>query len=113
MRRRPRVEFPGAIYHLVLRSDERRKLFYDDGHYQRLTQGLQEEVQRSGWQVLAYCWMPNHTHLLIETPESNLARGMQHWPYSSYAGYARKGSRVDWIDYEHLLHAWTGKRVVA
>ena len=47
MSRPPRVEFPGAIYHLISRGDGRRQLFHDDGHYQRLTRGLQEEVQRS------------------------------------------------------------------
>jgi len=42
-----------------------------------------------------------------------LADSPDRWPHSSFAGYARKGSRVDWIDYEQLLHAWTGERVVA
>jgi len=84
MPRPPRVEFPGAIYHLITRGDGRRQLFHDDGHYQRLTRGLKEEVQRSGWQVIAYCWMPNHIHLPIKTPNPNLCRGMQHW----LSGYA-------------------------
>jgi len=46
------------MYHLISRGDGRRQLFQNDGHDQRLTRGLKEEVQRSGWQVLAYCWMP-------------------------------------------------------
>ena len=44
---------------------------HDDGHYQRRSQGLADEVQRSGWQVFACCWMPN-LHVLLRTPESNL-----------------------------------------
>ncbi len=69
MPRQPRVQFPGAIYHVVTRGDGRRKIFHDDGHYQRLTRGLAEEVDRSGWIVIAYCWMPNHIHALIKTPQ--------------------------------------------
>ena len=58
-------------------GDGRRTLFHDDGHYARFTQGLSDEVSRSGWIVLAFCWMPNQVHALIKTPEPNLCRGMQ------------------------------------
>ena len=63
----PRLQYSGAIYHLVTRGDGRRTLFHDDGHYARFTQGLSDEVDRSGWIVLAFCWMPNHVHALIKT----------------------------------------------
>ena len=79
MPRKPRVQFPGAIYHVVTRGDGRRELFHDQGHYQRFTDGLEAEVLRSAWQIIAYCWMPNHIHLLVKTPEPNLSNGMQHW----------------------------------
>lgn len=94
MPRPPRVQFAGANYHIVTRGDGRRKLFHDTGHYERFTKGLEDEVQRSGWIVLAYCWMPNHIHALIQTPEPNLARGMQHW-LSGYANwYAKRNRRI-------------------
>lgn len=92
MPRKPRVQFPGAIYHIVTRGDGRRELFHDERHYQRLTDGLAEEVVRSNWQILAYCWMPNHIHLLLKTPEPNLSRGMQHW-LSGYANWYAKRNR--------------------
>ena len=92
MPRPPRIQFPGANYHIVTRGDGRRKLFHDQGHYHRFTRGLEEEVQRSGWIVLAYCWMPNHIHALIQTPEPNLASGMQHW-LSGYANWYAKRNR--------------------
>jgi putative transposase len=92
MPRLPRLQYPGAIYHLVTRGDGRRKLFHDQGHYERFTKGLQDEVDRSGWVVLAYCWMPNHIHALIKTPEPNLCRGMQHW-LSGYANWYAKRNR--------------------
>jgi len=92
MPRPPRIQFAGANYHIVTRGDARRKLFHDTGHYERFTQGLEDEVLRSGWIVLAYCWMPNHIHALIQTPEPNLASGMQHW-LSGYANWYAKRNR--------------------
>ena len=112
MPRLPRLQYPGAIYHLVTRGDGRRTLFHDDGHYVRFTQGLSDEVDRSGWVVLAFCWMPNHVHALIKTPEPNLCRGMQHWlsgyAYSSYGGYARQSRRLDWVAYDEHHRYWSG-----
>ena len=92
MPRKPRVQFPGAIYHIVTRGDGRRELFHDEDHYGRLTRGLADEVKRSGWIVLAFCWMPNHIHLLLTTPEPNLSTGMQHW-LSGYANWYAKRNR--------------------
>ena len=48
MARKPRVQFPGAIYHVVTRGDGRRELFHDEGHYQRLTDGLGNTRARCG-----------------------------------------------------------------
>ena len=87
MPRPPRLQYPGAIYHLVPRGDGRRTLFHDDGHYARFTQGLSDEVSRSG-----LLWMPNHVHALIKTPEPNWCRGMQHW-LSGYANWYAKRNR--------------------
>ena len=92
MPRLPRLQYSGAIYHIVTRGDGRRKLFHDQGHYDRFTRGLREEVDRSGWIVIAYCWMPNHIHTLIKTPIPNLGNGMQHW-LSGYANWYAKRNR--------------------
>ena len=61
--------------------------------YQRFTEGLEAEVLRSGWQVIAFCWMPNHIHALLKTPEPNLANGMQHW-LSGYANLIKKAKKM-------------------
>ena len=61
------------------RGDGRQKLFHDQGPYERFTEALEEEVRRCCWIVLSFCWMPNHIHALIQTPQPNLATGMQHW----------------------------------
>jgi REP element-mobilizing transposase RayT len=79
MPRPPRIQFAGANHHIVTRGDARRKLFHETGHYERFTRGLEDEVLRSGWIVLAYCWMPTHIHALIQTPEPNLASGVPQW----------------------------------
>jgi putative transposase len=92
MPRLPRLQYENAIYHLITRGDGRRKLFHDEGHYERFTKGLVDEVDRSGWIVIAYCWMPNHIHALIKTPKPNLCRGMQHW-LSGYANWYAKRNR--------------------
>ncbi len=94
MARKPRVQFAGAIYHVITRGDGRRKLFHDAEHYERFTEGLEAEVLRCRWQVISYCWMPNHIHALIRTPEPNLSNGMQHW-LSGYANwYAKRNQRT-------------------
>ena len=92
MPRTPRLEYSNAIYHIVARGDSRRKLFDDSGHYDRFTQGLVDEVDRSSWSVIAYCWMPNHIHALIRTAHLNLCGGMQH-SLSGYANWYAKRNR--------------------
>ncbi len=92
MPRQPRLQYKNAIYHIVTRGEGRRLLFHDDRHYERFTDGLIDEVDRSGWVVVAFCWMPNHVHALIKTPHPNLCRGMQHW-LSGYANWYAKRHR--------------------
>ena len=52
MPRLPRLQYPDAIYHIVTRGDGRRKIFHDDGHYERFTRALAEDVNRRGWIVM-------------------------------------------------------------
>ena len=92
MPRLSRLQYEDAIYHVVTRGDDQRRLCHDEGHYKRFTEGLAEQVDRRGWQVIAYCWMPNHIHALIRTPQPNLARGIQHW-LSGYANWYAKRNR--------------------
>ena len=73
-----RIEFPNAIYHVMARGNGRQAIFHIDGDDHRMTDGLAKTVSRTGWQVLAYVWMPNHIHLFLQTPKPNLSRGMQY-----------------------------------
>jgi len=81
-----RVEFPGAVYHITSRGNERRDIFLDDGDRRRFLELLGEVVRRFGWVVTAYTLMTNHFHLVIETPTPTLSRGMQ-WLNGSYAAW--------------------------
>ena len=94
MARPLRIEFPNAIYHVMARGNGRQAIFHADGDYQRLTDGLEKTVARTGWQVFAYAWMPNHIHLFVRTPKPNLSRGMQYL-LSGYANwYAKRHQRT-------------------
>jgi REP element-mobilizing transposase RayT len=77
MPRRPRNEEAGAIHHVYARGVAKREIFRDDADRQYYLLLLDWVVQRTGWLVLAYCLMDNHIHLLVETPEPNLGRGMR------------------------------------
>ena len=83
MPRKLRVEYPGAIYHVMNRGDRREAIFADDQDRQRFLETLAETCQRTGWQVHAYCLMPNHFHLVVETPQPNLVVGMK-WLLGTY-----------------------------
>ncbi len=83
MPRKIRVEYSGAIYHVLSRGDRREDIFLDDVDRQDFLKTLAEACQKTGWRVHAYCLMPNHFHLVVETPEANLVAGMR-WLLSSY-----------------------------
>jgi len=76
MPRKLRIEYPGAMYHVMSRGDRREKIFLDDVDRQDFIKTLAEACQKTNWQVHAYCLMPNHYHLVLETPEPNLVAGM-------------------------------------
>jgi putative transposase len=77
MTRPLRLEFPGAVYHVTACGDGREPIVLDDEDRQSFLDRLGQEVIQQGWRLYAFCLMGNHYHLLVETPEANLARGMQ------------------------------------
>jgi REP element-mobilizing transposase RayT len=83
MARKLRVEYPGAIYHVMNRGDRREPIFLDDADRQRFVETLGEACAKTGWQVHAYVLMPNHFHLVVETPQPNLVAGMK-WFLGTY-----------------------------
>jgi putative transposase len=83
MPRQPRIEYAGGIYHVLSRGNRQEAIFADDADRQVFLKTLGEACGRTGWQVHAYVLMPNHYHLLLETPEANLVAGMQ-WLQGTY-----------------------------
>jgi len=78
MARPLRIEFPGAIYHVTARGDHQGSIFEDDADRMTFLDILSEVVTRFNWVCHAYCLMDNHYHLMVETPEANLSKGMRH-----------------------------------
>jgi REP element-mobilizing transposase RayT len=85
MLRKLRVEYPGAVYHVMNRGDRREPIFRDDADRRRFLSTLGEACGKTGWQVHALCLMPNHFHLVVETPRGNLVAGMK-WFLGTYTG---------------------------
>ena len=83
MARKLRVEYPGALYHVMNRGDRQEPIFKDDEDRQRFVKALGEACAKTAWQVQAYCLMPNHFHLVVETPQPNLVAGMK-WLLGTY-----------------------------
>jgi len=77
MARPLRVGFPGAIYHVTSRGNARLAIYEDDQDRHSFLNTLQDVIERYQWICHAYCLMDNHYHLLIETPEGNLSKGMR------------------------------------
>jgi REP element-mobilizing transposase RayT len=85
MARKLRVEYPSALYHVMNRGDRREPIFQDDRDRERFLETLDEACAKTAWQVHALCLMPNHFHLVIETPRGNLVAGMK-WLLGTYTG---------------------------
>ena len=77
MARPPRIERPGAWYHVTSRGTERRRIFNDDRDHRHFCELLEQMVSRFGVQLHAYVLMTNHYHLLLETPQANLSQAVQ------------------------------------
>jgi REP element-mobilizing transposase RayT len=77
MARPLRLEFPGAVYHVTARGDRQEPIFEDNDDRVAFLELLAKETRQQGWLLYAFCLMGNHYHLLLETPEPNLVRGMR------------------------------------
>ena len=83
MARKLRIEYPGAVYHVMSRGNRRAAIFADDTDRECWLETLTEACAKTHWEVQAYCLMRNHFHLVIETPQPNLVAGMK-WLMGTY-----------------------------
>ncbi|MGC1455064.1 MAG: transposase [Nitrospirota bacterium] len=77
MARPLRIEYPGAVYHITSRGNEKKSVFKDDENRETFLRILTHVNKRYHWLCHAYCLMDNHYHLLVETPDGNLSLGMR------------------------------------
>jgi len=84
MPRPPRIQFPGAIYHLTSRGNNRQAIFLDDADRTAFLDLLSRSRDRFNFRIFAFCLMTNHYHLFLRTPEPNLAVSLQ-WLNSTYS----------------------------
>ena len=78
MSRPLRIEYPGCWYHVMNRGRRHEDIFLSIQDYQLFLKVVQETTELFGLEVSAYCLMPNHYHLLVQTPHGNLSRCMRH-----------------------------------
>src|SRR5436190_8256332 len=94
MARPLRIVREGAWYHIAARGNERRAIFHDAHDRKRFLLWLQQSVAQYNWIIHAYVLMPNHYHLLVQTPQPNLSYAMQ-WLQTSYTvWFNRRHNRV-------------------
>ncbi len=83
MARRLRLQFAGAIYHLMNRGDHEEAIFHGAQDRELFLKTLADTCAKTEWQVHAWCLMRNHFHLVVETPQPNLVEGMK-WLLGTY-----------------------------
>jgi putative transposase len=89
-----RFQFPGAIYHIFSRGNRKEHIFLDEEDRAHFLKLLTLATTRMNWICHAYCLMGNHYHLLIETPDGILDRGMQHMNSVYAQRFNRKHGQV-------------------
>lgn len=84
MARKPRIHYPGAVYHVIARGVDRRIIFNDDKDFESFLSALNRITVQLNARVLAYCLMTNHIHLAIKVGNAPLSKAM-HRILTSYA----------------------------
>jgi putative transposase len=107
MARPPRLQIANGIYHVSARGNERSLIYRDDIDRQTFLEVLAEVGERYDWRLLCYCLLGNHYHLLVQTPDPNLARGMRQLNGVYAQTFNRRHSRVG-----HLLQGRYSARLV-
>ena len=90
MARPLRIEYPGAIYHVTARGNERRAIFRSDTDRRRFLGKLCDLSEAQGLEVYAFALMTDHYHLVVCTPRGNLTAFMQQFQ-TSYTVYFNRG----------------------
>jgi putative transposase len=94
MARRPRLFAAGVLYHVIVRGNQRQKTFISQSDYRAYIERLARYRKKYGYVLHAYCLMPNHVHLLVESSEHPLSKFMQglQQSYSQYFNHRHRQS---------------------
>ena len=90
MARPLRIEYPGAVYHVITRGNNRQVIFHDDQDRTAYLEKLFHYCREKAVHLLCYCLLSNHVHLLLETPQGNLSRMMQAFQTSYTVSWNRR-----------------------
>jgi len=93
MARPLRVSIPSGIYHVTARGNAKADIFLNDADRRDFLDRFARTIGRREWICLGYCLMPNHFHLLIQTPRPNLSAGMQSMNGSYAQAFNRRHDR--------------------
>jgi len=77
MARKPRIHYPGAIYHVMLRGNAKQTIFHGDEEYRYFEDILAEGLEQYSLTLHAYCWMKNHVHMALQVEDKPLSKLMQ------------------------------------
>ncbi len=111
MVRKPRIEYEGAFYHVIIRGNQRKKIFVDGDDFLRYLEILKKYKKRYNYSLFSYIFMSNHVHLLImthETPLSKIVQGINQ-SYTMY--FNRKYHKMGHLfqgRYKAILCDWDG-----
>jgi REP element-mobilizing transposase RayT len=83
MARKIRIQYAGAVYHVMARGNQGRRIYADDSDRKEWLETLAEACAKTGWRIHAFVLLANHYHLLVETTEANLVAGMK-WFQGTY-----------------------------
>src|SRR6266508_2020479 len=92
MARPVRIEYPGAVYHVICRGNNRQAVFRDEQDRTRYLDKLSFYCQDKSVDLLSYCLLGNHVHL-VETPQGNLAKMMQAFQTSYTVSFNKRYRR--------------------
>ena len=89
MARPLRIEYPGALYHVAARGNERKRIYFTKRDYLKFREYIKDAQEKYGCLLHVYVFMTNHYHMILETPQANISKVM-HFINGSYTNYINK-----------------------
>jgi len=94
MARKPRIHYPGAIYHVMIRGNAKQTIFHRDEEYRYFEDILAQGLEQYSLMLHAYCWMKNHVHMALQVTDPPLSKLMQNISQRYTHWYNKRYDRV-------------------